>query len=71
DSCNRIRVTSAGLAKGCLLSAQAVDLKPYLAQDDDQLCEALRQVIGSKVDRHEVTGDCAGPAPFNMAGIGG
>ncbi len=70
-SCNRIRVTSAGLAKGCLLSAQAIDLKPYLAQDDDQLCEALRQVIGSKVDRHEVNGDCAEPAPFNMAGIGG
>ena len=70
-SCNRIRVTSAGLAKGCLLSAQAVDLKPYLDQDDDRLCQALRQVIGNKVDRHQMTDDSSGPAPFNMAGIGG
>ena len=70
-SCNRIRVTSAGLAKGCLLSAQAVDLKPYLDQDDDRLCQALRQVIGNKVDRHQMTDESSGPAPFNMAGIGG
>ena len=70
-SCNRIRVTSAGLAKGCLLSAQAVDLKPYLDQDDDLLGQALRQVIGNKVDRHQMVEDCSGAAPFNMAGIGG
>jgi cyclic pyranopterin phosphate synthase len=70
-SCNRIRVTSAGLAKGCLLSAQAVDLKPYLGQDDVQLCQALQQVIGSKVDRHQMTDDCSGPGPLNMASIGG
>ena len=70
-SCNRIRVTSAGLAKGCLLSAQAVDLKPYLDQDDDLLGQVLRQVIGNKVDRHQMVEDCSGAAPFNMAGIGG
>jgi len=70
-SCNRIRVTAAGLAKGCLLSAQTVDLKPCLAQDDDLLCQALRQVIGNKVDRHQMTDDCLGPTPFNMASIGG
>jgi cyclic pyranopterin phosphate synthase len=70
-SCNRIRVTSAGLAKSCLLSEQTVDLKPYLDQDDDLLCKALRQVIGNKVDHHQLADDFFGPAPFNMSGIGG
>lgn len=70
-SCNRIRVTSAGLAKGCLLSAQTVDLKPYLDQDGDLLCQALRQVIGNKIDRHQMTDDASGPGSFNMASIGG
>jgi len=70
-SCNRIRVTSAGLAKSCLLSEQTVDLKPYLDQDDDLLCQALRQVIGNKVDHHQLADDFFGPAPFNMSGIGG
>lgn len=70
-SCNRIRVTSAGLAKSCLLSEQTVDLKPYLEQDEDLLCQALRQVIGNKVDRHQLADDVSEPAPFNMASIGG
>ncbi len=70
-SCNRIRVTSAGLAKSCLLSEQTLDLKPYLDQDDDLLCLALRQVIGNKVDHHQMADDVSGPAPFNMSGIGG
>jgi cyclic pyranopterin phosphate synthase len=70
-SCNRIRVTSAGLAKSCLLSEQTVDLKPYLVQDDDLLCQALRQVIGNKVDHHQMADDSFGPAPFSMSGIGG
>jgi len=70
-SCNRIRVTSAGLAKSCLLSEQTIDLKPYLDQDDDLLCQALRQVIGNKVDHHQMADDSFGPASFNMSGIGG
>ena len=70
-SCNRIRVTSAGMAKSCLLSEQTLDLKPYLAQDDDLLCQALRQVIGNKVDHHQMADDVSGPAPFSMSGIGG
>ena len=70
-SCNRIRVTSTGLAKSCLLSEQAVDLKPYLDQDDDLLCQALRQVIGNKVDHHQMADDVSGPATFTMSSIGG
>lgn len=70
-SCNRIRVTSAGLAKSCLLSEQTVDLKPYLEQGEDLLCQALCQVIDNKVDRHQLADDVSGPVPFNMASIGG
>ena len=41
--CNRIRITSTGLAKGCLFADSGVDMKPYLRASDDILREALRE----------------------------
>jgi cyclic pyranopterin phosphate synthase len=70
--CNRIRVTSRGLAKSCLLDDATVDLKPALAAPEDvALRQALRTVVSGKPDRHHAADDFAGPAAFAMADIGG
>jgi cyclic pyranopterin phosphate synthase len=71
-ACNRIRVTSTGLAKSCLLADDAVDLKPYLAAADTvSLQAALKRVVAGKGQRHHLGEDAVGPGPFIMAGIGG
>ena len=70
-SCNRIRVTATGLAKSCLLSERALDLKPALAQSDTVLRQALIEVIDSKESRHSLGGEGSTSAPFSMASIGG
>lgn len=71
-ACNRIRITSTGFAKSCLLADDAVDLKPYLtAESIDELQKALRQVVAGKGQRHHFGEDQDGPSPFAMAGIGG
>lgn len=54
-SCNRIRIASDGLARGCLLSNETTDLKPYLAQGDDALRQILMAIIRGKPQRHHVT----------------
>jgi cyclic pyranopterin phosphate synthase len=70
--CNRIRVTSRGFAKSCLLADAAVDLKPALAvREDAALRQTLRAVVHGKPDRHHAAEDFASHAAFAMAGIGG
>jgi len=70
--CNRIRVTSRGLAKSCLLSATTIDLRPALAKDeDDVLRQTLLAVVHDKPDRHHAADDCAEHGAFAMASIGG
>jgi cyclic pyranopterin phosphate synthase len=71
ERCNRIRITAAGLAKGCLFGAHAVDLKPYLAGGDDALREILRQIATAKPARHGLNNPEVPHAPFTMAQIGG
>jgi cyclic pyranopterin phosphate synthase len=71
DSCNRIRVTSNGLVKSCLFSDRAYDLKPYLQNEDNKLCEVLHDVIMKKPPRHYMNSESTMPAPFTMAQIGG
>lgn len=47
--CNRIRLTSEGIAKGCLFSSRDVDMKPFLAKGDAEgLRATLRSVVGGK-----------------------
>lgn len=70
-SCNRIRVTSTGLAKSCLLSDGALDLKPYLALPEGDLLSALQQVIQNKPSRHHLNCEQNTTTPFSMASIGG
>jgi cyclic pyranopterin phosphate synthase len=67
-SCNRIRVTSTGLAKSCLLADTAVDLRPALAGGRDLLRETLVEVIGGKSEKHHFPHACG---TFGMSGIGG
>jgi len=70
--CNRIRVTSKGIVKGCLFDNGTLDLKPILAQDDDAAVEqALRQVVLMKQGKHQLTTGQPSHNPFSMAGIGG
>jgi cyclic pyranopterin phosphate synthase len=71
-SCNRIRVTSTGHAKSCLLSGAGLDLKPYLQVASDlALQQALRQVIADKPAGHHLESELEHTDPFSMANIGG
>ena len=70
DSCNRIRVTAAGVAKGCLFAGEGIDLKPYLrSADNGELREALCRVVTGKPGRHHMTDE--GHEAFAMSQIGG
>jgi len=70
--CNRIRVTSGGLARGCLFSGGGIDLKPCLKQEcDEALREALLKVIERKPWKHFLGADPKEWAPLRMSEIGG
>lgn len=72
SDCNRIRVTSSGVAKGCLFSMQDIDLKPFLRSGNPEgLREALLEVVRRKPDRHPLSPDGLGAAPFAMSAVGG
>jgi cyclic pyranopterin phosphate synthase len=66
--CNRIRVTAQGFVKSCLLSDQALDLKPALAQGTNAVRKALIDVVSSKGDQHHFMD---GEQSFQMSSIGG
>ena len=68
-ACNRIRVTAAGMARGCLFGGKAVDLKPPLVAGDAVLREALGNVILGKPEGHRLTeGE---EEAFAMSAVGG
>jgi len=72
DSCNRLRVTAAGMAKGCLFSGDGVDLKPVLAAGDDALLRReLQRIVEGKPGRHQLTEEGVENAPFAMSRVGG
>jgi cyclic pyranopterin phosphate synthase len=70
--CNRIRVTSNGVAKGCLFSREDVDLKPFLRGGDPAgLRKALLDVAWCKPDHHLLSPDGFGGEPIAMSAVGG
>ncbi len=70
DSCNRIRVTAAGLVRSCLFAEEGVDLKEYLrSADDGKLQGILRRVVTGKPGRHHLANE--EHAAFAMSQIGG
>jgi cyclic pyranopterin phosphate synthase len=72
SDCNRIRVTSSGLAKGCLFSSATVDLKPFVRSGDMKgLTGALQAVVSSKPERHGMSEVSCDHEAFVMARIGG
>ena len=72
SSCNRLRVTSEGLAKSCLLSEESVDLKPCLQQSDDNcLQQMMEKIVSIKPSRHTIDEDDTEHKPFTMSSIGG
>lgn len=70
--CNRIRVTSIGQAKSCLMSNEATDLRPYLGvRQQADLIAALAAVICTKPEHHCLGSEDDTSTPFSMSGIGG
>ncbi len=76
DSCNRLRLTSAGSLRSCLLHDEEIDLRAILraTTDDAAVRAAIRQAIASKPKGHQLEerlresgGDCHG----RMSRIGG
>lgn len=71
-NCNRIRVTSTGMARSCLFAPSSLDLKPLLATGDPiALQQALRSCIAGKSERHDISWQGETGAGFSMAAIGG
>jgi cyclic pyranopterin phosphate synthase len=71
-SCNRIRVRSTGMARGCLFSAEEIDLRPLLkAGDLPGLEAALRRVVCFKPDRHPLDREDGESRPVAMSRVGG
>jgi cyclic pyranopterin phosphate synthase len=72
SECNRIRVTSTGKAKGCLFSNARTDLIPWLRPPDREgLAEALRLIVSTKPERHDISQDGYSHENFTMSQVGG
>ncbi len=76
DTCNRLRLTSAGSLRSCLLHDEEIDLRAILraTNDDAAIRAAIRQAIVNKPKGHQLEerlrdsgGDCHG----RMSRIGG
>ncbi len=71
-SCNRIRITSTGQAKSCLMSSKRTDLRPYLGnRQQTELINILKMVIYGKPEYHQLGSDPDSITPFSMSHIGG
>jgi cyclic pyranopterin phosphate synthase len=71
QSCNRIRVTSSGMARSCLFSETGLDLRPFLHAGNRGVADAMERVVGMKPDRHGISDREADHEPFTMSNIGG
>ncbi|MBP1753463.1 MAG: moaA [Geobacteraceae bacterium] len=72
SECNRIRVTSAGMARSCLFDDTEFDLKPFLRKGGEaELAETLRSIVMGKPQKHLMSNHDAAHEPFDMSKIGG
>ncbi len=70
--CNRIRVTASGMARGCLLSREEIDLKPLLREDGAPgLEKALLAIVRFKPEMHRLCSSDPGNRPLGMSRVGG
>jgi cyclic pyranopterin phosphate synthase len=72
SECNRIRVTSAGMAKSCLFDSTEYDLKPYLKPGSEAvLKDVLQSIVMKKPGKHLLSDHDSGHDPFEMSKVGG
>ncbi len=75
EQCNRLRLTSEGKLRSCLLHDRETDIKEILRRNcsDKELEEALRQAILDKPQGHDLADGPAGPnsCQGRMSRIGG
>ncbi len=70
--CNRIRVTSTGMLRGCLFAKQEIDLKPALHTGNRcELERAFYQCVNLKNEKHQMTWHEKPQELFRMSRIGG
>jgi cyclic pyranopterin phosphate synthase len=70
--CNRIRVTSSGMAKSCLFDDTEHDLTPSLKSGSVEVVkDALRKTVLSKPHRHLLADDSVEHQAFDMSKVGG
>jgi cyclic pyranopterin phosphate synthase len=70
--CNRIRVTSSGMARGCLFDDMEYDLRKILREGNQAALEtALREIVGRKPGGGCTTGADTDRKPFDMSRMGG
>ena len=70
-SCNRLRITATGEARGCLFSDRSIDLKPYLLRTDAELKKALCEAAENKPRQHRLLDSQPQFTSFSMVQIGG
>lgn len=73
DRCNRLRLTSEGMLRSCLLSDQQTDLKGILrgGGDDEAIRKAILEAIRQKPKGHGLKPGEAGDCHGRMSRIGG
>lgn len=72
EECNRIRVTSQGMAKNCLFADTEVDLKPCLrSRDSETLQRILQKIVTEKPGKYLIADDKSSHKPFSMSKVGG
>jgi len=74
STCNRLRLTSDGQLRSCLLDDDEVNLKKPLRNgaSTDELKQLIQQAVGAKRERHRLTGELASTAVRRpMCQIGG
>ena len=71
-TCNRIRITSTGKAKGCLFSNQEIDLVPWLRQRDQAgIRQRLEELVQTKPECHALSIEGYEHDNFLMSQVGG
>lgn len=70
SECNRIRLTSTGTIKPCLHSADEINLKPFL-NDEQKLLDAIKNAVYNKPEEHHLETEGKSETSRLMNQIGG
>lgn len=68
--CNRIRLTSTGTIKPCLHSAEEINLKPYL-NNEQKLIDVIKNAVYNKPEEHHLETERKSDTDRMMYQIGG